>query len=307
MTLDEIFAALVKDGRVELKEGSVHAKTLKQHGLEVVGEEARLPGGVALLEAGTIRKRLGREASEWLSSLQLLPYIESTNKHLMEIAESGSVDGIVLIAEVQTGGRGRRGRAWISPFGRNIAMSMGMKLVCHPADLVAVSLVIGLAVADVLRSVGVRSVTLKWPNDVLIEGRKVSGILIELTNRSDSMEMVIGVGINVGAKEFLMAGIEQEVAAVTEQIRDLSRSELAGKVINSVHGYCREFEEHGFGVFHDRWMALHAHQDQQVMVTSGSAVVHGVCRGISRSGALLVDNGTEVIELIGGEITVRRA
>ena len=306
MTLEELFAALVDEGRVELKGGgSVHAITLEQHGLEVVGEEARLPRDVTLLEAGTIRKSLGREASEWLSNLELLPHIESTNKHLMEMAERGSIDGMVLIAEVQTGGRGRRGRTWVSPFGRNIAMSIGMKLVCHPADVGAVSLVIGLAVADVLRSVGLRNVKLKWPNDVLMEGRKVSGILIELTNRSDSMEMVIGVGINVGAKEFLMAGIEQEVADVTEQIHDLSRSVLAGQVINSVHGYCREFEEHGFRPFRDRWMALHGYQDQQVIVTSGSRTIHGICRGIGRSGALLVDNGMEVIELIGGEITVR--
>ena len=222
------------------------------------------------------------------------------------MAERGSIDGMVLIAEVQTGGRGRRGRTWVSPFGRNIAMSIGMKLVCHPADVGAVSLVIGLAVADVLRSVGVRNVKLKWPNDVLMEGRKVSGILIELTNRNDSMEMVIGVGINVGAKEFLIGGVEQEVADVTEQIRDLSRSVLAGQVITSVHGYCREFEEHGFRSFRDRWTTLHAYQDQQVIVTSGSMTIHGICRGISGSGALLVDNGIEVVELIGGEITVRR-
>ena len=124
-------------------------------------------------------------------------------------------------------------------------MSMGMKLVCHPADLGAVSLVIGLAVADVLRSVGVRSVTLKWPNDVLMEGRKVSGILIELTNRSDSMEMVIGVGINVGAEEFLMAGIEQEVADASDAlVRHLLH--VVCELLEEVHlGRCRARRRRG--------------------------------------------------------------
>jgi BirA family biotin operon repressor/biotin-[acetyl-CoA-carboxylase] ligase len=118
--------------------------------------------------------------------------------------------------------------------------------------------------------------------------------------------MVIGVGINVGARDFLAEGIEQQVADVTDQIRGLSRSILAGEIINVVHRYCREFEELGFRAFRDRWMALHAYQDRRVAVTSGSASIHGICRGISLSGALLLDNGEEVIELIGGEITVRQ-
>lgn len=307
MTLEMVFAALVDKGRAELTGDAVLAKTLELHGVEVVGGEARLPKEVQLLEGEKIKENLGQEASEWLSSLQLFPHIESTNKHLMKLAERRPIDGTVLIAEVQTGGRGRRGRSWISPFGRNIAMSLGMSLACPSVGIGAVSLVIGLAIADVLRSIGVRNVELKWPNDVLIEGRKVSGILIELTNRSDPTEMVIGVGVNVGARDFLMAGIEQQVADVTEQVRGLSRSILAGEIINVVHRYCREFEAHGFRVFRDRWMAIHAYQDRRVVVTSGSASVRGICRGISLSGALLLDDGKEVIELIGGEITLRQS
>ena len=108
MTLEMVFAALVDKGRAELTGDAVLAKTLELHGVEVVGGEARLPKEVQLLEGEKIKENLGQEASEWLSSLQLFPHIESTNKHLMKLAERRPIDGTVLIAEVQTGGRGRR-------------------------------------------------------------------------------------------------------------------------------------------------------------------------------------------------------
>ena len=306
MTLEKVFAALVNEGRIELTGDSVLAKDLRFHGIEIVGDEARLPKDVRLLEPKKILERLRPEASEWLSSLRLLAHVESTNQCLMKMAEHAPIDGRVLIAEVQTGGRGRRGRTWISPFGRNIAMSIGMGLACPSSGIGAVSLVIGLAIAEVLRTVGVRNVELKWPNDVLIEGQKVSGILIELTNHSRPVEIVIVVGINIGARGLLMKGVEHEVADVADQIPDLSRSVLAGEIINLVHLYCREFERFGFRAFRDRWLDLHAYQDRRVVAVSGSGTIHGICRGISLSGALLIDDGEELIELIGGEITIRK-
>jgi len=306
MTLEEVFAALVDEGRVNLSGDSALAKDLRLHGIEIVGDEARLPKDIRLLKHRKILESLGPEASEWLSSLRLFPHVESTNQCLMNMAEHAPIDGRVLLAEVQTGGRGRRGRTWVSPFGRNIAMSIGMSLAYPSSGLGAISLVVGVAIAEVLQSVGVRNVELKWPNDVLIEGRKVSGILIELTNRSDPVEIVIGIGINVGARGLLTKEIEYEVADLTDQIRDLSRSILAGEIINSVHLNCREFEKFGFRVFRDRWMALHAYQNRRVAAVSGSGTIHGICRGISLSGAMLIDDGEELIELIGGEITVRK-
>ena len=307
MTLERVFAALVDKGRIELTGDADLMKTLELHGVDIVGEEARLPKDVRLLEPERIRHCLSQAASQWLLSLQVVPHIESTNQRLAKMAETGSIDGIVLMAEVQTSGRGRRGRTWISPFGRNIAMSIGMSLDYPAAGSGALSLVIGLAIADVLRGFGIRDVELKWPNDVLMEGRKVSGILIELTKSTEPTEMVIGVGVNVGARDFLLAEIGQEVADVTEQVGDLSRSILAGAIINLVHQYCREFEESGFRAFRHRWIALHAYQDQRITAMSGSGTISGTCVGVSLSGALLVDDGDDLIELIGGEITVRRS
>ena len=159
-----------------------------------VRDKALLPADVELLSAETIRAALNPATTDWLRELAVHAHIGSTNTALLDQADTDGVTGRVVTAEVQTAGRGRRGRAWLSPFGRNLAVSVGVAIDRPPAELGALSLVVGLAVRDALLGYGLREIALKWPNDVLMQGRKLAGILIELAQPTRPATVVIGIG-----------------------------------------------------------------------------------------------------------------
>src|SRR5690606_6260917 len=121
-----------------------------------------------------------------------------------------SVDGHVCLAELQIAGRGRRGRDWFSPFGANLALTIGKRIDRPAAALGGASLVVGLAVLDALEQLGVPELALKWPNDVLLRGAKLGGILIELSARPQT-ELVVGIGLNVALPPRIRAELPQEV------------------------------------------------------------------------------------------------
>ena len=146
---------------------------LERHGIAVRGDTAVLDEDIELLDAGRIRDQLGDGTRMWLKRICVRPHIDSTNAALMRLGLQRDIDGEVLIAEVQTAGRGRRGREWISPFGRNLAMSLGLRIDRPLREIGAAGLAVGLAVAGALEQLGVRGAKLKWPNDVVLGDTQV--------------------------------------------------------------------------------------------------------------------------------------
>ena len=132
------------------------------------------------LDRESILADLSHDARRWVRELRVHAEIDSTNTHLMARATNETIDGVVCIAERQTGGRGRRGRTWLTPAGSNIALSLGKSVPIAISEVAPLSLVVGLAVVSAMERVGVNDVKLKWPNDILLDGAKVGGILIEL-------------------------------------------------------------------------------------------------------------------------------
>src|SRR4051812_7580052 len=132
------------------------------------------------LNEEAIRTRLSSNDSVWAREIRVHDEIDSTNTHLMKRAATESIDGVVCLAETQAGGRGRRGRTWLTPKGKSLAMSLGIDFAIPVSDLSPLSLVVGVAVADAIQELGIDTLSLKWPNDVLLAGKKAGGILIEL-------------------------------------------------------------------------------------------------------------------------------
>lgn len=263
--------------------------------------------GIELLAAPTLRAALTAETAAWLQRLDIQRTIDSTNTALLERAAKAPIDGYVLTAEAQTAGRGRRGREWLSPFGRNLAVSIGFRSEQPPARLGALSLVVGLAVRQALLDVGVEGVELKWPNDVLLHGRKLGGILIELVRATAPVEVVIGIGVNIGGRETIAARVDQSVADVAEQIARPVRNELLARLLNHVVTGYQRFERVGFDPFREAWQDAHRYQGATVDITkAGDAdITTGIVLGVTDGGALRLRTPTGVEEFNSGEVTLR--
>lgn len=232
--------------------------------------------------------------------LQVLAECDSTNLQLLAMARNGAPAGTLLLAEHQTAGRGRRGRNWYQG-PQSLAFSLLWRL---PADRPAngLSLAIGLAVAEALPSAN--PAQLKWPNDVLVDGRKVAGILIESAGSSASgARYVIGIGINLGDTDSLPA----EVAAIATGLPATDRLHLLARVLDRLVVTLDEFAAHGFPALQSRWQLRNAYQDQAVNLffAEGGDPVQGVCRGVDANGELLLETATCLQTIASGEVSLR--
>ena len=278
---------------------------LKHYGIAVCGDLAILGDDVELLRIERIRDQLGDTARAWLTRLRIRAHIDSTNSALMRGGLKRDIDGEVLIAETQSAGRGRRGREWISPFGRNLAMSLGMRIDRPLREIGAVGLAVGVAVARALVELGVRDVTLKWPNDILLEARKLCGILIELPAVKEPACVVIGVGINIGGMSTVAPLVDQAVADVTEQVPDASRNRLAGMVIDAIYNACKQFETYGFARMKSEYDTLHRFHGESVRLIVGIEEITGTVAGVGVDGALQLETESGIRSFVGGEVSLR--
>ncbi|WAF86494.1 bifunctional biotin--[acetyl-CoA-carboxylase] ligase/biotin operon repressor BirA [Metapseudomonas otitidis] len=228
--------------------------------------------------------------------------IDSTNAEALRLLSQGVQAPFVVLAEHQSGGRGRRGRAWVSPYGENLYLSCVIRIDGGARQLEGMSLLVGVAVLRVLQSLGVNSAQLKWPNDVLVAERKIAGILIELVgDPADICNVVIGVGLNVNMLG-RQAEITQEWASVRSEIGSFQdRTQIAAALLCELRRCLGE----GFAAVRREWEFHHAWTGREVSVLTASKRVDGVVLGIDKSGALRLDvEGTELL-LNGGELSLR--
>ena len=303
--LSAAFELLRDQRRANISRLSVDDRTaLRQATISVVGDSAQVPADVEFLNASEVQGALTPATQDWLTALEVVTTIPSTNAELVRRAEVQSVDGVVLTAEVQTAGRGRRGREWLSPFGRNVAVSLGVAIDRPAAQVGALSLAVGLGVHDALVGLGVPSVQLKWPNDVLLGGRKVAGILVELVRLSPIVEVVIGIGINVGCGSAIAAKVEQPIADVAEAVPGISRNQLLAGVLDHVLAESHAFAASSFPAMHARWRNAHRDEGKTVTITTPTERVSGIAT-VLPSGALALGTAAGKREFTGGEVSVR--
>ena len=257
------------------------------------------------LDRDSILAQLSGESRGWLRELRVHAEIDSTNSHLIARAANETIDGVACIAERQTGGRGRRGRTWLTPAGSNIALSLGKSVSIPISEVAPLSLVVGLAAVNALARVGVNDVKLKWPNDVLLNGAKVGGILIELAGISSPLTIVVGIGVNMGSGAEVSAHLGSTVGDLFASGASVSRNALAAELINSVFEMAVRFESKGFAPMRPDWEALHAHQNRSVRVIGANETIEGIARGVTDGGELILETSAGVRHFSGGEVSLR--
>ncbi|GAA3979923.1 biotin--[acetyl-CoA-carboxylase] ligase [Allohahella marinimesophila] len=294
-----------------------------------------------LLQSDTVRKRLGDSAGR-IISLDIFDSIASTNTWAMEslrrqlgdsdtikpIAQDENNGFVVVLAEHQSSGRGRRGRSWVSPYAANINLSLSVRVYKSISDLSGLSLAIGIAIVKVLHAHKFIEARLKWPNDVLIDGRKLAGVLVDAQGEMDGpVDLCIGVGLNVRMQASEVAGlisqpwISLEEAADAKQLVVPERSLLAADLISEISKTVDLFMRHGFAYFQPAWSEFDAFADEVLELStqldpdsSRSAednrlpISAGLNMGVDEEGRLLMRPLDSEVALAysGGEISVRR-
>jgi BirA family biotin operon repressor/biotin-[acetyl-CoA-carboxylase] ligase len=275
------------------------------------GQGYRLARPLDLIDAAALRAALPPATAQGVDRLEVAWSVDSTNSELLRRgAPARGVD--VLLAERQTGGRGRRGRPWQSPLGANLYLSAARAFEGGLARLGGLSLVAGIAVAEALHAAGRPEVALKWPNDLVVDDgtrlRKLGGLLVEGGGEHGGpASAVIGIGINVAMPPEAGARIDQPWIDLAGLGGAPSRTQLAAALVVHLVDALDLFDREGFAPFAARWRALDAlrGREAEVHLPSGSEPVHVL--GLGDGGALRVRgaDGRER-DLHAGEVSLRR-
>ena len=234
----------------------------------------------------------------------------STNDEAKALAEADAGHGEVVVAERQTGGRGRRGRSWVSPARRNVAFSVILRPeALPPARAPELTLVAAVAVCDALRHSGVHA-GIKWPNDVLVGGRKIAGILTEMSAEADQVHwVVVGVGVNVNARreDFPEALRDQATSLLIEREHPSPRALFLAACLTSLEGWYDRHAEEGFDPIRQAWRERSVTLGQEVQVSTDGAPVVGRAEDIDETGALLVRTPEGLVRITSGDVAMLRA
>ncbi|MNM93243.1 Bifunctional ligase/repressor BirA [compost metagenome] len=242
-------------------------------------------------------------AAPW--PLDVLFAVDSTNAEVMRRLEAGASTPFAVLAERQTAGRGRRGRVWVSPFGANLYCTLGISVRGGAKELEGLSLVVGLAVARAIQSMGVDGVGLKWPNDILLGGRKLAGILLELTgDPADLCWVAIGIGINVNMR--VADAIDQPWTSLYQASGSMvDRNRLLIALNKELDWHLSRHREEGFAASRAEWESLHIWQGRQVSLSTAANKVVGRALGIDEQGALRLEVDGVERRYSGGELSLR--
>ncbi len=294
--------------RVTIWNAIQHAQHLGVEVFSVRGRGYKLPRPIKWLDKEAILRSIGTDR-EWFH-LEVLDEVISTNTYLMQAAAKGAPHVSCAVAHIQTKGRGRRGRTWVSHLGASLTFSLLWRFDCGAVALSGLSLAIGVALIRALKAVGIQTAQLKWPNDVLVNHQKLAGILIDLQGDLDGPSAaVIGVGINLNLPAHIKKSIDQpaiDISQVTDKV--IEQNVLLGTVLKHFADVLQNFEKDGFVSVREEWLSYHAYHNQSVkLLLPDGRHVEGVVSGIADDGILLVNTSFGLQRFSAGEISLRGA
>jgi BirA family transcriptional regulator, biotin operon repressor / biotin---[acetyl-CoA-carboxylase] ligase len=274
-----------------------HIQAFMALGIEVMavsGKGYRLENPLNLLDINAIQAELTAAIQGKCLEIAVFDQCESTNNHLMAEARQGRVENKACLAEYQTAGKGRRGRHWVSPFGQNIMLSVLWRFESGTSAIAGLSLAIGVAVIRALKNQGIEDVGLKWPNDIFWQGKKLGGILIEVSGETNGpCAVVVGLGLNGYVPAKAAADINQEwvdLRQITGQTT-LNRNRLVAALLNTLIPMLAEFEHTDLLPYLQEWRRYDCMLNQTVTVQLHNQALSGIVKGIDDDGLLLLQDG----------------
>ena len=293
-----------------------HVGKLDQWGLKVEsrrGSGYRLSHAIDLLSREHILRGLDEAVAQRVAWLEVFPELDSTNEHLLQALPPPSGSLSVCLAEFQRAGRGRRGRRWNAPFGGGLCLSVGWCFAEMPRDLPALPLATGVVVRRVIHAETGRRPSLKWPNDLVWEDRKLGGILVEVSAECQGRcHVVIGIGVNVAVGSDWLETISDRPGGAVDLYRMTagrppSRNVLASRLLEGLTELLVGFQSGGFKRHHAEFVSAHYLQGREVAVLDGELSVSGKVVTVDPDGALVLRTATGIRRIISGDVSVRPA
>lgn len=286
---------------------------LAQSGLDihrVTGRGYKLDTPLTLLDTVRILKLLGNAGKEIRDRLHVLDAVDSTNRYLARLVqERPDIDGATCLAESQSGGRGRRGRSWITTPYANLMLSMAWRFSGGPGMVTGLSLAAGVALLRALEEFGASDIGLKWPNDILWRHRKLAGLLVDVQGEATGPTLVIlGLGINGFIHPNDARHIDQpwaDLQTITGEAID--RNRLAAQVIRHLLRMFHVFADQGLAPFREDWQKHHLFHGRRVQLLRGDEVFSGTAEGIDASGGLILRRAKHRLVFHSGEVSMRPA
>jgi len=275
------------------------------------GSGYRLPHPLDLLDAEALRAVLDPDVVARLAKLELFTELGSTNRRLLAAPPPvGQLN--VCVAEYQTAGRGRRGRSWNVPLGGGVCLSIGWQFAGMPGGLAALTLAVGVAVRRVLQRVAGLDIALKWPNDLVVDERKLGGILLELVAEAQGgAHVVAGIGLNVALPPELLPSLSDWPRGAIDLKTALGREPppravLAGSLVNELAALFSDYPDSGFAAYRNEWRSADYLRGRAVQLDDAAGPIVGTALGIDADGALLVETATrEQRRVVAGDVSVR--
>jgi len=261
-----------------------------------------------LIDPVLLKARLGLLAGRF--DVDALDECDSTSSELLRRADRGAPAGMVIVADRQSAGRGRRGRTWLSAPAASLTFSLLWRFTGPPGQLAGLSLAVGVALARGLENLGANGIRLKWPNDVLLESdgdfAKLAGILIELASDRRGTQAIIGIGLNLLPPT---EELPQPAAGLAQALAHLpDRHVVLASILVALAEVLESFAVDGFGGLKMEWQPRHAWQELAVQVLGDDAEpLVGVCLGADDDGALLLETAAGVQRILSGDVSLRRA
>lgn len=302
----EALAQRFKVTRATIWNAIQHAESLGVEIFSVRGRGYKLPQAIELLNKNEVLNAIGEQRA-WFN-LQILDEVTSTNTYLMQ--QKGIAHATCVAAHIQTQGKGRRGRTWISQLGASLTFSLLWRFQCGAAALSGLSLAVGVALIRALNALGMNDAQLKWPNDVLVNGNKLAGILIELQGDLEGPSAaVIGVGVNLNLPKNVLDSIDQPAIDLAHvSAKSINQSELLGVILKHLADVLSGFETHGFIGLRDEWLRYHAYENKPVrMLLPNGTAINGTVKSVADDGILLVETALGLQRFSAGEISLRGA
>lgn len=247
-------------------------------------------------------KRLEKE----LAHTTYFPVIDSTNTYLKSQLPDVP-QGYVCFAEAQTQGRGRRGRVWQSPLGGQLMFSLHWKLAGGMMAAMGLSLVVGVSIVQTLETLGVSGLQLKWPNDILAQGKKLAGILVELAGSpSDCCDAIIGVGLNTTLSQDQGQTISQPWIDIARLAQNkIPKTTLAIAIIHGLRRDLQRYNRFGFAEFQTTWQEYDAFYQKPVTLIQGGIHTQGIVQGVNAQGALVIETHEGLQDIYSGDVSLR--
>ena len=276
----------------------------------VRGRGYRLATPFEPLDADAIRQQIDAVVNQRFELLEVQREVDSTSDFLKRMNPPTERQRInVCLAEWQRAGRGRRGRNWVSPYGANLYLSLACLLGEDVVQSGGLSLAVAIAVHRALRGFGIDGLGLKWPNDIFFHGRKLAGILLDLSGEiGGNYQVIVGVGINLRMPDTAAEKIDQPWADLRANRLEQQRNKLAGILLENLVHVIDTFSRQGLGAFAEEWKCYDITAGLPVDLQTGQQDgVRGVARGVDPQGALLIEKDGEIRAFHAGEVSVRLA